>query len=61
MRERNSQLNGSEIVLLSDGEDNTAGNCLAEVENSGAVIHFIALGPAADTAVIQMSTITGNI
>lgn len=60
MRERNSQLNGSEIVLLSDGEDSTAGDCLAEVENSGAVIHFIALGPSADIAVKNMSTITGG-
>lgn len=60
MKEQNGELNGSEIVLLSDGEDNTAKNCLAEVESSGAVIHFIALGPAADTAVKNMSTITGG-
>lgn len=48
-------------MLLSDGEDSTAKNCLAEVEKSGAVIHFIALGPDADTAVTQMPIITGNI
>uniref|UniRef100_A0A8C4M8R1 Calcium-activated chloride channel regulator 1 n=1 Tax=Equus asinus asinus TaxID=83772 RepID=A0A8C4M8R1_EQUAS len=55
-----SQIDGSEIVLLTDGEDNTAGSCLDEVKQSGAIIHFIALGPSADQAVIEMSTITGG-
>nr|XP_008539032.1 PREDICTED: calcium-activated chloride channel regulator 4-like [Equus przewalskii] len=55
-----SQIDGSEIVLLTDGEDNTAGSCVDEVKQSGAIIHFIALGPSADQAVIEMSTITGG-
>ena len=55
-----SQIDGSEIVLLTDGEDNTAGSCVDEVRQSGAIIHFIALGPSADQAVIEMSTITGK-
>uniref|UniRef100_A0A8C4PP70 VWFA domain-containing protein n=1 Tax=Equus asinus TaxID=9793 RepID=A0A8C4PP70_EQUAS len=52
-----SQIDGSEIVLLlTDGEDNTAGSCLDEVKQSGAIIHsFIALGPSADQAVIEMT------
>nr|XP_008527927.1 PREDICTED: calcium-activated chloride channel regulator 4-like [Equus przewalskii] len=54
------QIDGSEIVLLTDGEDNTAGSCVDEVKQSGAIIHFIALGPSADQAVIEMSTITGG-
>lgn len=55
------QIDGSEIVLLTDGEDNTVKSCVDEVKQSGAVIHLIALGPAADKAVIEMSAITGEI
>uniref|UniRef100_A0A8I3WIU4 Chloride channel accessory 4 n=1 Tax=Callithrix jacchus TaxID=9483 RepID=A0A8I3WIU4_CALJA len=55
-----SQLDGSEIVLLTDGEDNTASSCIDEVKQSGAIVHFIALGKDADKAVIEMSNITGG-
>lgn len=48
-------------MLLTDGEDSSAKNCVDEVKQSGAIIHFIALGPSADEAVIQMSNITGKI
>nr|KAF6377564.1 hypothetical protein mMyoMyo1_002908 [Myotis myotis] len=51
---------GSEIVLLTDGEDSSAKYCLNEVKESGAIIHFIALGPSADHAVIEMSDVTGG-
>ncbi|XP_004639373.1 calcium-activated chloride channel regulator 4 [Octodon degus] len=54
------QLNGSEIVLLTDGEDSTAKACIGEVTESGVIIHLIALGPSADQAVIQMSNETGG-
>lgn len=47
-------------MLLSDGEDNTAKTCIDEVKNSGAVLHFIALGPSADIFVTEMATITGE-
>ncbi|XP_058393099.1 calcium-activated chloride channel regulator 4-like [Diceros bicornis minor] len=60
IREISSEIDGSEIVLLTDGEDNTAGSCVEEVKQSGAIIHFIALGPSADAAVTEMSTITGG-
>ncbi|XP_001917810.5 calcium-activated chloride channel regulator 4 [Equus caballus] len=60
IREIYPQIDGSEIVLLTDGEDNSAGSCVDEVKQSGAIIHFIALGPSADQAVIEMSTITGG-
>uniref|UniRef100_A0A8C5LIX4 VWFA domain-containing protein n=1 Tax=Jaculus jaculus TaxID=51337 RepID=A0A8C5LIX4_JACJA len=53
-------IDGSEIVLLTDGEDPTASSCLNEVENSGVIIHFIALGPNFEKAVIQMNNITGG-
>ncbi|XP_003260064.2 calcium-activated chloride channel regulator 4 isoform X1 [Nomascus leucogenys] len=58
--ELHSQLDGSEVVLLTDGEDNTASSCIDEVKQSGAIVHFIALGSAADEAVIEMSNITGG-
>ncbi|XP_004639374.1 calcium-activated chloride channel regulator 4-like [Octodon degus] len=49
------QLNGSEIVLLTDGEDSTAKACIGEVTESGVIIHLIALGPSADQALPQFS------
>ncbi|ELK06312.1 Calcium-activated chloride channel regulator 4 [Pteropus alecto] len=58
IREIYPQIDGSEIVLLTDGEDSSAKNCVDKVKQSGAIIHFIALGPSADAAVIQMSNIT---
>uniref|UniRef100_A0A8C0WMA2 VWFA domain-containing protein n=1 Tax=Castor canadensis TaxID=51338 RepID=A0A8C0WMA2_CASCN len=57
---KTSQLDGSEIVLLTDGEDNTAGSCVETVKQSGVIIHLIALGPDADAAVTEMSDITGK-
>ncbi|KAF0872920.1 CLCA4 regulator, partial [Crocuta crocuta] len=60
IRQIYTQIDGSEIVLLTDGEDNSANICIDEVKQSGAVIHLIALGPSADKAVIEMSVITGG-
>ncbi|XP_070261607.1 calcium-activated chloride channel regulator 4-like isoform X1 [Myotis yumanensis] len=60
IRKRYSQIDGSEIVLLTDGEDSTAKNCLDQVRESGAIIHFIALGLSADYAVKEMSDVTGG-
>ncbi|XP_051021756.1 calcium-activated chloride channel regulator 4 [Acomys russatus] len=51
---------GTDIVLLSDGEDSTAKTCINEVKDSGSIVYFIALGPSADTAVINMSILTGG-
>lgn len=48
-------------MLLTDGEDSSANTCIDEVKQSGAIIHFIALGPNADKAVIKMSNVTGKI
>eukprot|EP00069_Balaena_mysticetus_P003094 bmy_16487T0 len=58
IRNAYSQIDGSEIVLLTDGEDSSAKTCIDEVKQSGAIIHFIALGPQADQAVIEMSNVT---
>nr|XP_012602989.1 calcium-activated chloride channel regulator 4 [Microcebus murinus] len=59
-KKRDPQIDGSEIVLLTDGEDNTVSSCIEEVRQSGAIVHFIALGSSADQAVIEMSNITGG-
>ncbi|EHB18739.1 Calcium-activated chloride channel regulator 4, partial [Heterocephalus glaber] len=60
IRNKDFQLDGSEIVLLTDGEDSTASICINEVKESGAIIHFIAFGPQADEAVNEMQNTTGG-
>ncbi|XP_043556054.1 calcium-activated chloride channel regulator 3A-1-like isoform X1 [Chiloscyllium plagiosum] len=52
--------NGDEVVLLTDGEDSGISSCFSEVEQSGAVIHTIALGPDAAAELEQMSILTGG-
>ncbi|XP_038167843.1 calcium-activated chloride channel regulator 4A-like isoform X2 [Arvicola amphibius] len=55
------QNNGADIVLLSDGEDSTAKQCVDEVKESGSVLHFIALGEDYEEAVRNMSILTGGL
>lgn len=52
---------GAEIVLLTDGEDNTISNCFDLVKNSGAIIHTVALGPSAAKELEQLSKMTGGL
>ncbi|KYO19651.1 endophilin-B1 isoform A [Alligator mississippiensis] len=54
-----SNTDGSEIVLLTDGEDTTMRTCLEEVRSSGSVIHTIALGPKAAPELELFSKMTG--
>ncbi|XP_065265415.1 calcium-activated chloride channel regulator 1-like [Emys orbicularis] len=56
-----SNLDGSEIVLLTDGEDSGMSSCLTEVKNSGSIIHTIALGPSAAPELEQFSDMTGGL
>ncbi|XP_004480964.1 calcium-activated chloride channel regulator 1-like [Dasypus novemcinctus] len=51
---------GSEIILLTDGEDNTISSCSEEVKQSGAIIHTIALGPSAAEELETLSNMTGG-
>ncbi|MBN3289517.1 CLCA1 regulator, partial [Polypterus senegalus] len=60
-RKLNPQINGNEIVLLTDGEDGTVGSCVNEVETSGTIVHTIALGPSAAKELETMSNITGGL
>lgn len=52
---------GSEIVLLTDGEDRQISSCFEEVKHSGAVVHTIALGPDAAKELETLSTMTGTL
>uniref|UniRef100_A0A8C3GPJ7 Chloride channel accessory 1 n=1 Tax=Cairina moschata TaxID=8855 RepID=A0A8C3GPJ7_CAIMO len=52
---------GSEIVLLTDGEDSGMATCLNEVKQSGAIIHTIALGSSAAKELEEFSRITGGL
>ncbi|XP_020006937.1 calcium-activated chloride channel regulator 1 [Castor canadensis] len=52
---------GSEIVLLTDGEDNTISGCTNEVKQSGAIIHTVALGPSAAKELEELSKMTGGL
>ncbi|KAG8519511.1 Calcium-activated chloride channel regulator 1 [Galemys pyrenaicus] len=52
---------GAEIVLLTDGEDNTISGCFNEVKQSGAIIHTVALGPSAAQELEELSKMTGGL
>ncbi|XP_054422903.1 calcium-activated chloride channel regulator 1 [Pteronotus mesoamericanus] len=52
---------GSEIVLLTDGEDSTISTCFNEVKQSGAIIHTVALGPDAAKELEELSKMTGGL
>ncbi|XP_073499254.1 calcium-activated chloride channel regulator 1-like [Phyllobates terribilis] len=53
---------GSEIVLLTDGEDNfNTSLCFPNITESGAIIHFIALGPSASKALEDIAEMTGGL
>ncbi|NXL26743.1 CLCA1 regulator, partial [Glaucidium brasilianum] len=52
---------GSEIVLLTDGEDPGIAACLDLVKQSGAKIHTIALGPLAAKELEEFSKLTGGL
>ncbi|XP_021513706.1 calcium-activated chloride channel regulator 1 [Meriones unguiculatus] len=52
---------GSEIVLLTDGEDNTISSCFDMVRKSGAIIHTVALGPTVAKELEQLSKMTGGL
>ncbi|NWR75797.1 CLCA1 regulator, partial [Centropus unirufus] len=52
---------GSEIVLLTDGEDPGITTCLGLVKQSGVKIHTIALGPFAAKELEEFSKLTGGL
>ncbi|XP_044157450.1 calcium-activated chloride channel regulator 4A-like [Bufo gargarizans] len=54
---------GTEILLLTDGEDSTFDTkiCFQSIMDSGVIVHSIALGPSASKALEDISNITGGI
>ncbi|XP_021513701.1 calcium-activated chloride channel regulator 3A-1-like [Meriones unguiculatus] len=56
----NQSTSGSEIILLTDGEDDNIRSCFEQVRNSGAIIHTIALGPSAAQELETLSNMTGG-
>uniref|UniRef100_A0A8C4W5C3 Chloride channel accessory 2 n=1 Tax=Gopherus evgoodei TaxID=1825980 RepID=A0A8C4W5C3_9SAUR len=52
---------GSEIILLTAGEDGGIIECFSNVINSGSIIHTIALGPSAAKEVEQLAHETGGL
>ncbi|XP_059839803.1 calcium-activated chloride channel regulator 1-like isoform X2 [Hypanus sabinus] len=51
---------GDEIILLTDGEDDSISSCFTEVEKSRAMIHTIAFGSSAEKDLEQFSMKTGG-
>ncbi|XP_058537284.1 calcium-activated chloride channel regulator 1-like [Ochotona princeps] len=56
----NQNVSGSEIVLLTDGEDEGIQSCFQEANRSGAIIHTIAMGPSAARELETLSNMTGG-
>ncbi|EHB18738.1 Epithelial chloride channel protein, partial [Heterocephalus glaber] len=56
----NQSTTGSEIVLLTDGEDSTISSCFEQAKQSGAIIHTIAVGPSAAKELETLSDMTGG-
>ncbi|KAE8610706.1 hypothetical protein XENTR_v10012212 [Xenopus tropicalis] len=53
---------GTELVLLTDGEDNyDTSKCFPDITNSGAIIHVIALGPNAAKELEQIVDMTEGL
>ncbi|XP_075396331.1 calcium-activated chloride channel regulator 4-like [Tenrec ecaudatus] len=61
IRKKFQGTSGSEIVLMTDGEDTTVASCMDEVKQSEAIVHVIALGPSANELIIEMAKMTGGI
>ncbi|XP_062412568.1 calcium-activated chloride channel regulator 1-like [Sardina pilchardus] len=61
VKQNDMDTRGDEIVILTDGEatDNII-DCRDKVLKSGVIVHTIALGPAADKTLNDMSNITGG-
>ncbi|XP_069498845.1 calcium-activated chloride channel regulator 1-like [Ambystoma mexicanum] len=59
---QNGNTFGTEIVLLTDGEDGSdTRRCIPDVTNSGVIVHIIALGPNAERALEEIATLTGGL
>ncbi|POI30098.1 hypothetical protein CIB84_006153 [Bambusicola thoracicus] len=60
IRKKEGHLYGSEIILVTGGQDNSTGRCFSEVINGGSVIHTITVGPSAAKEIEHFSKETGG-
>lgn len=60
IKKQDGNIYGSEIILLTNGEDSRINECFSNVINSGSIIHTIALGPSAAKEVEQLARETGK-
>uniref|UniRef100_A0A674ISQ1 VWFA domain-containing protein n=1 Tax=Terrapene triunguis TaxID=2587831 RepID=A0A674ISQ1_9SAUR len=61
IKKQDGNIYGSEIILLTAGEDSGIIECFSNVINSGSIIHTIALGPSAAKEVEQLAHETGGL
>ncbi|XP_055522317.1 calcium-activated chloride channel regulator 1-like [Leucoraja erinacea] len=61
LRGDDNATNGDEIVVLTDGEDYSINTCFNEVEQSGAIVHTIALGLSAAKELGELSIMTDGL
>ncbi|XP_025051181.1 calcium-activated chloride channel regulator 2, partial [Alligator sinensis] len=61
IRKHDGSIYGSEIILVTDGEDSGVKKCFSDVINSGSVIHTIVLGQSAAKEIEQFSRETGGL
>nr|XP_033771692.1 calcium-activated chloride channel regulator 2-like [Geotrypetes seraphini]XP_033771693.1 calcium-activated chloride channel regulator 2-like [Geotrypetes seraphini] len=61
IEELNGSTNGSEIVLLTAGEDNAMSSCFSEVTASEVIIHTIALGPKVSKDLEKFASMTEGL
>ncbi|CAM5162076.1 unnamed protein product [Natator depressus] len=61
IKNQEGNIYGSEIILLTAGEDSGIIECFSNVINSGSIIHTVALGPSAAKEVEQLAHETGGL
>uniref|UniRef100_A0A8C8VEV1 Chloride channel accessory 2 n=1 Tax=Pelusios castaneus TaxID=367368 RepID=A0A8C8VEV1_9SAUR len=61
IKKQDGTIYGSEIILLTGGEDRKIIECFSNVINSGSIIHTIALGSSAAKEVEQLAHETGGL
>ncbi|XP_007068840.2 calcium-activated chloride channel regulator 2 [Chelonia mydas] len=61
IKNQEGNIYGSEIILLTAGEDSGIIECFSNVINSGSIIHTIVLGPSAAKEVEQLAHETGGL
>ncbi|XP_029473621.1 calcium-activated chloride channel regulator 2-like [Rhinatrema bivittatum] len=52
---------GSELVLVTAGEDNAISSCFSNVTESGSVVHTIALGPKVSKELEKLANVTEGL